>query len=83
MPWWQFKRWLDFWEINPWGDERADRRSAIVASIIANVNGNKTTELDFMPYTINRKESVPLDEQGWTDLKSMMIAMGTPKNIDH
>lgn len=83
MPWRQFKRWLDFREISPWGDERADRRSAIVASVIANVNGNKTSELDFMPYSIDRRQSEPLTEEGWNDLKSMMIAMGKPKDIDH
>lgn len=65
-------------------------RSGIIASILANVNrdpkhSSAFTPYDFMPYLIDkpREESKPLDEQGWSDLKSMMIAMGTPKNIDH
>lgn len=87
-PWRQFRRWLDFYELEPWGDERADLRSGIVASILANVNRDPTksssfSPYDFMPYLLERpkEESVPMDEQGWNDFKSMMIASGKP--IDH
>lgn len=30
--------WIGFWRFSPWGEERADLRSGVVASIIANVN---------------------------------------------
>lgn len=75
--------------MNPWGEERADLRAAIGHSILANVNRDpkKTGAFeayDFMPYSERpKKESIPMDEQGWNDFKSMMIAMGKPKNIDH
>lgn len=64
-------------------------RSGIIASILANVNRDpkKTKPFsahDFMPYAgSNKEESTPMDEQGWNDFKSMMVAMGKPKNIDH
>ena len=78
---------MDFYEIDPWGDERADLRVAIGHSLLANVNRDpkKTGAFepyDFMPYTEKpAKKSVPMDEQGWNNFKGMMIAMGKP--IDH
>lgn len=60
----------------------------MVASLIFNAHRDpdKTrprTPYDFMPYLLERpkEESVPMDEQGWSDFKSMMIASGKP--IDH
>lgn len=63
-------------------------RAAIGHSILANVNrdpekSSAFTPYDFMPYLLEkpREESQPLDEQGWNDLVSMMVAIGKP--IDH
>ena len=49
----EFTRWQAFHEIEPFGEERADLRSGIVASVIANVNRGKHSKTykpaDFMP----------------------------------
>ena len=51
----EFAEWLEFGEIEPWGEERADVRSAIVASTVANANRDPKarkkpfTVADFMP----------------------------------
>jgi hypothetical protein len=55
--------WAALWRIEPWGDERADLRSAIVASVLANVNRNPQKRSqpfqpkDFMPYVQQEKSA--------------------------
>lgn len=50
----EFVRWMAFYKIDPWDEERADFRAATIAAIIANVNRGKGakpfTEYDFMPH---------------------------------
>jgi len=52
-PYSEFKEWLAYMRINPFGEERADLRAGIVASTIANVNRGKGQRAfnpsDFMP----------------------------------
>jgi len=49
----EFAEWRAFYELEPWGDDRADLRAGIVASTIANVNRGKGQKAfnpgDFMP----------------------------------
>ena len=49
----EFNEWQAFYAINPWGEPRADLRSAVVAHVIANVNRKKGARAfkpkDFMP----------------------------------
>lgn len=51
----EFAEWAQFYELEPWGEERADIRSGIVASTIANANRDAKkrkkpfTVEDFMP----------------------------------
>lgn len=55
MTWNQLKGWMEYASIEPFGEERDDYRSGIVASVIANVNRDSKTRpepyspLDFMP----------------------------------
>lgn len=55
MSWEQFLHWAAYAEIEPFGETRADLRSAIIASVIANANRNSKkhpkpyTPDDFMP----------------------------------
>ena len=37
----EFFRWIAYSVIEPWGEERADLRAAMIASTIANVNRGK------------------------------------------
>ena len=48
----EFAEWRAFFELEPWGEERADLRAGIIASTIANVNRSKGKAFspgDFMP----------------------------------
>ena len=50
-----FAEWMAFYQLEPFGEERADLRAAIVASVIANANRDPRghpqafTVEDFMP----------------------------------
>jgi hypothetical protein len=50
----QLTEWMAFYQIEPFGEERDDLRSGIVASVIANVNRGKNRKPfkpeEFMPY---------------------------------
>jgi hypothetical protein len=47
--------WMAYFELEPWGEERADLRAGIVASTLANIHRSDKTRafspLDFMPYS--------------------------------
>ena len=50
----QLAEWIAYYQVEPWGEERADLRAGIVASTIANVNRSPKrtkpyTPHDFMP----------------------------------
>ena len=48
----QYAEWRAYYEVEPWGEERADLRSAIIACTIANVHRGKGKAFepgDFMP----------------------------------
>lgn len=52
MPWDTFREWLAYYELEPFGEVRADLRAGIVASVIANANrvkGKAFSPQDFMP----------------------------------
>ena len=52
----EFGEWIAYAHVSPWGEQRADLRSAIVASVIANVNRDSRRRpapfkpADFMPF---------------------------------
>lgn len=50
----EFKTWVAEYGIEPWGDDRGDLHSAVIASVIANANRGKGTRAfkleDFMPH---------------------------------
>ena len=48
----EYAEWRALYELDPWGEERADLRAGIIASTIANVNRGKGKSFspgDFMP----------------------------------
>lgn len=53
---WQLAQWLALYEVNPWGENRADLRAAIGHTILANSNRDRAAHpepfrrIDFMPY---------------------------------
>jgi hypothetical protein len=48
--------WAALWDIDPWGEERADLRNAMTTHVLAETNRNTKKKLtpyrvaDFMPY---------------------------------
>lgn len=67
----EFSEWIAYCNIEPFGEERADLRSAIVASTIANCNRKANKQAfkvsDFMPMF---KRS-PI-QKSWKSMKAML-----------
>jgi len=65
----EFAEWQAYASIEPFGEERADLRSAIVACVIANSNRSKSQKAfkvkDFMPKFGRPKE------QTWQEMKNI------------
>ena len=59
----EITKWMAFYQMEPFGDMRADLRSGVIASTFANANRTKHTRPftpeDFMPF-VDRPE--PIDE---------------------
>lgn len=57
----QFAEWIEYYGLEPFGEERADLRSAIVACTMANGWRGKgqspSRPLDFMPYARKREQT--------------------------
>jgi uncharacterized protein DUF4035 len=49
----EFSAWLAYWQLEPWGEGRADLRAGIITSTMANIHRGRDTEAftprDFMP----------------------------------
>lgn len=56
--------WFALYELDPWGEQRADLRQAYTTTVIANsMGGGKTKPLDFMPYLQGEKKRQTPQEQ--------------------
>lgn len=64
----QLRGWMEFAQADPFGDERADLRSAIIAMTVANAAGGKTKVEDFMP-KFSRPRKTP---QSWQGMKAIL-----------
>jgi hypothetical protein len=75
----EFDRWAEYHSIDPFGEWRADVRSGLIASVIANVNRDPTkkpdayTAQDFMLFE-KRKESVDMSEKDGAHIAPETIA---------
>lgn len=72
----EFAEWLAYYQIEPWGEERADLRAGIVASTVANVHRTKSQKAykpeDFVPkFKVPEKEP---DRQTWEE-QLMIVEM--------
>lgn len=88
----EFTEWQKFAEVEPFGEERADLRAAIIASTIANVHRGKGRALkakDFMPKFEREEKSWQHQLQivealntafGGLDLRPQKVANGNPSN---
>lgn len=71
----QFAEWYAFYQIEPFGEERADLRSGIISATLANVyrsEGKPYLPLDFMPF---RKRETPENraENNTAQIKAMLL----------
>lgn len=60
----QVMEWWAFYELSPWGEDRADLRAGIITAMIANCNRSRNTPAfipsDFMPFA-EKAEKKPQD----------------------
>ena len=53
--------WAAVYDCDPWTEDRADMRAALVCSTLARVNGAKVTTADFMP-NFGPRETEPMTD---------------------
>lgn len=75
----EFNEWLAYYRLEPWGEERDDLRSGIVASVIANCFRGKGQKAfkpkDFMP-RFDKPE-----EPDWRATKSLFKAAQSAQRV--
>ena len=57
----ELERWKIYWRYEPWGEERGDLRSGIVAAAVVASQGGKARAADFMP-RFGPREADPVKE---------------------
>lgn len=71
---------MQIYEIDPWGEERADLRMGVVASTIANVNRDPKKSRPFKPSDFllfgERKEKKPISEHDLANYARALKAIG-------
>jgi hypothetical protein len=73
----EYAEWLVYWQVEPWGDWRADLRSAIVASLLRNAHraeGERAFSIpDFMPFdrAADTADAEPEEDEAWATLKRL------------
>ena len=50
MPEWLFRYWMHFYEVDPFGEERGDIRSALAATALVRTWGGKVEPDHFLPF---------------------------------
>lgn len=74
----ELSEWHAFYKLEPFGEERADLRSGIVASILVNTNLKKgakaTTPLDFMPYAEKQPQDAAAQKAQFKQFTATMKA---------
>lgn len=73
--------WMQYYEQEPFGEERADLRAYSIVAMIANVNRDPKKRpqgyvpSDFMPkFGAQQRQTKMMDQADWSDFKAMMIA---------
>ena len=79
----EFAEWRAYHEVDPFGEDRADLRSGIVASVVANANRTKGRAFkpgDFMP-DFDRMET---GQQSVEEMQARIgIALGVKRHGNH
>ena len=67
----EFAEWMAFNSIEPFGEERADVRSAMICCLLANINrgkGKKAYKISDFMLDFGRKKT---DQQDWREMKAI------------
>lgn len=67
----QLAEWIAFYQLEPWGEERADLRAGIVASTIANVNRSQKQKKPYKPDDFMPRFDVEPEEPAETAMRLM------------
>ncbi len=76
MPPAEFKWWMAMYQLEGWGEQRADLRAGIVASTIANVHttkGKRFSPKDFMPDFEPRRPKVQSAQEQYRILRAFTV----------
>lgn len=79
----QFVKWGEYYNTEPFGEERADLRMGILASTLVNIqmpkNSRRTKPADFMPVFTERKKR---RRQTWQEMQAL-VKLITETNEAH
>ena len=79
-----FFEWMDYYDLEPFGEERADLRCGIIAHVIASVNapkGKKYKVSDFMPKFDKRSgPGATRPKQSAAQMESTFLAFADAQN---
>ncbi|QDU62173.1 hypothetical protein Pan216_30400 [Planctomycetes bacterium Pan216] len=79
----ELTEWTAYWNLEPWGEEKADYRTGLLASVMCNLwkskKGKTYKPEDFMPKTKRRRNWMTNPKQIWAYLCS---ALGKPDKKD-
>uniref|UniRef100_A0A6M3LDF0 Minor tail T domain-containing protein n=1 Tax=viral metagenome TaxID=1070528 RepID=A0A6M3LDF0_9ZZZZ len=68
----EWSEWLAYWSVEPWGEERADFRSGMLAAALSNRwrgKGERAAKpQDFMPFTDEPEQTPEYIRQRMTDI---------------
>ena len=74
----ELSEWLAFYSLEPFGEERADLRSAQICAVNANLHGGKRSKkykiADFMPFHQPEKITDPAEQE--RHLEALTRSMG-------
>jgi hypothetical protein len=89
LTWSQLMEWFSYSQVEPFGDERADLRMGILASVIANVNRSSKHKptpykpADFIPDFSGVRAAKPVtDKSTWERIKATARSMAAAKVMD-
>ncbi len=79
-----FLEWMDYYDVEPFGEERADLRSAIVAQVVASSIPTKSKKRfkvkDFMPSFEKKSKHSSGGKQTAEQMKSTFLAFAEAQN---
>jgi len=86
MPVAEYRSWMDFYQVEPWGDLRADLRAGIIASTFVRLMGAKGARpkpLDFMPIVAAQQQRKRARDGGAASELRAALMVGFKGRVKH